>query len=184
MTSARTVVITRVALTLRIVVPPSYLRRHLGTLAASLGTDLAMAVGAATREQRLGYFPALDYFVDQPGVNPVLLATATNLARMVRDHVRQEVQHHLAAFFSQVIIRRITSPAYTLPRVSPQQADALEALARHYFPDSVRLDLVVSLVERGPALENPEQAATRRALWNLRDHFERVEVTDARVLET
>lgn len=184
MTSPRTVVITRTALTLRIAVSPSYLRQHLGVMGATLGTDLANAVDAATREQRLGYFPALDYFIDQAGVNPALLTTTSNLARTVRDHVRREVQQHLAPFFSQIIIRRITSPAYTLPRVSPQQADALEALARHYFPDSVRLDLVVSSVERGPHVENPEQTATRRVLWNLRDYFERVEVTDARLLES
>ena len=184
MTSPRSVVIARIALTLHIVVKPSYLKQHLGAIAANLGTDLAKAVDTVARENRLGYFPALDYFADRSDLDPKLLAMATDLAKTVRDHVRREVQHHLVPFFSQVVVKRITSPAFSLPRVNPQQADALEALARHYFPNSVRFDLVVSSVERGSKLENLEKAVTRRALWNLRDHFEHVEVTDARVLET
>ncbi len=184
MINSRSIIIARIALTLHIVVTPSYLKQHQGAIAASFGGDLAKAVDAFVRERHLGYFPALDYFVDQPSVDPKLLAAATDLARMVRDSVRREVQHHLVPFFSQVVIKRITSPAFMLPRVSLHQADALEALARHYFPNSVRLDLVASSVERGPKVENLEKAAARRALWNLRDHFEHVEVTDARVLET
>lgn len=184
MNTPRSVVIARIAMTLHIAVPPAYLQQHLGAIAASLGTDLAQAVDAVVREQRLGYFPALEYFADRPGVDARLLATVTDLASAVRRHVRREVQQHLVPFFSQVVIQRITSPAFTLPRVSPRQADALEALARHYLPNSVRLDLVVSSVERGPGVGNLDKAATRRVLWNLRDYFEHVDVTDARVLGT
>ena len=184
MTGPRSVVIARIALTLHIVVTPSFLKQYLGGIGTSLGADLAKAVATVTREHHLGYFPALDYFAARPGVDANLLGTAIDLAKTVRAAVRREVQLFLVPFFSQVVIKRITSPAFTLPRVSLQQADALEALARHYFPNRVRLDLVVSSVERGSKLENLEKVASRRALWNLRDHFEHVEVTDARVLES
>lgn len=183
MTNPRSVVVARIALTLHIVVTPTFLKQYLGGLGANLGSDLAKAVAAVTREHHLGYFPALDYFTDQPGVDANLLATAVDLAKTLRAAVRRDVQRFLVPFFSQVVVKRITSPAFSLPRVTPQQVDAMEALARHYFPDTVRLDLVVSSVERGSQLENLEKAATRRALWNLRDHFLLVEVTDARVLE-
>ncbi len=183
MSSTRSVVIARIAMALHIVAPPVYLKQHLGAMSASLGTDLARAVDAVVRNQHLGYFPALEYFADRPGMDAKLMTTAIDLANAVRRHVRREVQQHLVPFFSQVVIKRITSPAFTLPRVSTHQADALEALARHYLPNSVRLDLVLSSVEKGSGLDNLDKAATRRVLWNLRDYFERVDVTDARVLE-
>lgn len=181
MTPPRSVVVARIALALHIMVTADFLRRQLGARATTLGMDLARVVDAAVQAQHLGYYPALDYFAGRPEVPPALLTTAEDLAKTVRNALRPEIQQHLIPFFSQVVIRRIISPAFTLPRISPQQADALEALARHYSPGGVRIDLEVSSVERGP-VENLETVAARRALWNLRDHYEWVEVTDARVL--
>ena len=94
---------------------------------------------------------------------------------------QKEVRKNLLPIFSSVTVKRASSPAFTLPRVSCTQPDVLDALARHYYPGAVRLDLVVSSVERGPDMTLMDKITRRKLLWNLRDYFEQVEVVDARV---
>jgi hypothetical protein len=181
MTAPRSVVVVSMAASLRLVVAQSSLKQNFGPLVLALGHDLAVAVRTHVQQTRLGYFPALDYFADQPGFDRKLLATAVDLAGAVRDYAQREVQKDLIPIFSSATVKRASSPAFTLPRISCNQPDVLEALARHYHPGTVRLDMVVSSVERGPDMALMEKITRRKLLWNLRDHFEQVEVTDARL---
>ena len=180
MATARPVVVAMSA-SLRLVVAQSVLKQHFGGIALTLGHDLALAMQHAVREARLGYFPALDYFTDHPGLDRNLLSTAIDLAEVVQGYAQKEVRKNLIPIFSSVTVKRASSPAFTLPRVSCTQPDVLDALARHYYPGAVRLDLVVSSVERGPDMTLMDKITRRKLLWNLRDYFEQVEVVDARV---
>lgn len=170
------------ALSLRLVVGAGPLRQRSGDLAARLGDNLAEQVQAAARDQ-LGYFPALDYFADHGGVDMRLLDDARRLASAACDYALDTVPARLWGLFSSVKLVHIQALAFTLPRVAPQRADARVALAAHYSPNAVRLDIVLGAIQKGPPKAGYARAVASRVVWNLREHFERVDITDARIVD-
>ena len=104
------------------------------------------------------------------------------LAAHIRKRVKREVQTHLWPVFSSVQIERATSLAFTLLRLSPTQAEALEKLAQHYFPNAVRLDLILGTLDKQHRLEVAEKFSANKVVRNLREVFESVTVTATRRL--
>ncbi len=182
MTHPRAIHIVKTALSLRVRVALSLLQERLGELAAGAGADLAVQIDALVRAEKLGYYPALDFFAQREGIDRGLLAAHEQAARFVREHVEKEVRARLWPAFSHVRVVNTQSPAFALPSVRPSQPEAVAALAQHYTPALVKVDLVVSSLKKGAAGEGAERAAAQQARWWLRECFESVEVSDARVV--
>ncbi|HWR87428.1 MAG TPA: hypothetical protein VN277_03300 [Acidiferrobacterales bacterium] len=182
MDNPRTLGIVPVALTIQVVMAPDRLEALLSAAERKLGRTLAERVEAIVRTERLGYFPALDFFEDHPGMDPELINQVKALAAQIRKRVKREVQTHLWPVFSSVQIERATTLAFTLPRVTPAQPDALARLAQHYFPNAVRLELVLTTLDKQHHLEEVEQFSSSKVVRNLRDAFESVNVTATRRL--
>lgn len=182
MTHPRAIHIVKTALSLRVRVAPTLLQDRLGELAAGAGVNLAARIDALVRAEKLGYYPALDFFAQREGIDRSLLAAFEEAARFVREHVEKEAPARLWSAFSHVRVVNTQSPAFALPGVRPSQPDALSALAQHYTPTLVKIDLVVSSLKKGAAAEGAERAAAQQARWWLRECFESVEVSDARVV--
>jgi len=174
--------IVPVALTIQVVLAPEQLGALSNAAERSIGRTLAERVDAIVRAQRLGYYPALDYFEDHPDMDPALIGTVKALAAQIRKRVKREVQKHLWPVFSSVQIERATTLAFTLPRVTPAQADALARLAQHYFPNTVRLELVLTTLDKQHRLDEAEKFSSSKVVRNLRDAFESVSVTATRRL--
>jgi hypothetical protein len=174
--------IVPVALTIQVVLAPEQLGALSNAAERSIGRVLAERVDAIVRAQRLGYYPALDYFEDHPDMDPALIGTVKALAAQIRKRVKREVQKHLWPVFSSVQIERATTLAFTLPRVTPAQADALARLAQHYFPNTVRLELVLTTLDKQHRLDEAEKFSSSKVVRNLRDAFESVSVTATRRL--
>ena len=100
----------------------------------------------------------------------------------MREHVEKELRTCLWPAFSHVRVVNTQPPAFALPGVRPSQPDALALLAQHYTPTLVKIDLVVSSLKKGAAGEGAERTAAQQARWWLRECFESVEVSDARVV--
>jgi hypothetical protein len=81
-------------------------------------------------------------------------------------------------------VERATTLAFSLLRVSPAQPDALEKLALHYFPNAVRLELVLSTLDKQHRLEATEEFSSNKVVRNLRDVFESVSVSATRRLSS
>jgi len=81
-----------------------------------------------------------------------------------------------------VQIERATTLAFTLPRIKPAQPDALARLALHYFPNAVRLELVLTTLDKQHRLDEAEKFSSSKVVRNLRDAFESVSVTATRRL--
>jgi hypothetical protein len=113
-----------------------------------------------------------------------LICAAKALAAQIRKRVKREVQTLLWPVFSSVRIERATSLAFTLPRMTPAQPDALEKLAQHYFPNSVRLELVLTTLDKQHRLEEVENFSEQKVMRNLRDAFESVSVSATRRLRS
>jgi hypothetical protein len=171
-----------VALTIQVVMAPERLEAQLNTAERSLGRTLAERVDAIVRVEKIGYYPALDFFEDHPGMDPDLIGMVKSLAAQIRKRVKRDVLTHLWPVFSSVQVERATSLAFTLPRVTPAQPDALARLAQHYFPNAVRLELVLTTLDKQHRLEEVEQFSSSKVVRNLRDAFESVNVTATRRL--
>lgn len=175
--------IARVALTLQVVVAIERLEALLRAEEKVMGEMLATRVDAWVRQHKLGYYPALDFLAEQGVLSPDELEAFKALAATIRKRVKRDVQTHLWPVFSSVQIERAQSLAFTLPRITPGRPDAMKELARHYFPNVVRIEMVLSTLDKQHRLEDVEGTSETKVVRNLRDSFESVTVTSARRLE-
>jgi hypothetical protein len=182
MDNSRTLGIAPVALTLQVVMAPERLDALLNEAEKNIGRRLAERVDAIVRAEKHGYYPALDFFEGHAGVEPELLAVEKSLAALIRKRVKRDVQTHLWPVFSSVQIGRATTLAFTLPRVTPARPDALARLAQHYFPNAVRLELVLTTLDKQHRLDEAEKSSSQKVVRNLREAFESVSVTTTRRL--
>jgi hypothetical protein len=149
-----------------------------------VGRHLAEQVLARVERDGLGYFPAVDYFRNDADMDPDLLEALDHIAWFVTGLVRDEVSRWLGPAFSRLQVETAQCTALTMPPVRRTQRNALDALARHYTPDTVKLALTADSVAREP---HPDpQAVTRKARhevsrW-LGTRFEHLEVTNVTVL--
>lgn len=180
MDSPRGLGIARVALTLQVVIAPDKLDALLTEADKTLGTRLAERVDAWVREQKLGYYPAIDFLADQGVIPETDLEALRALAATVRKRVKREVQTHLWPVFSSVHIERAKTLAFQLPRIIPGKPHAREELARHYFPNGVRLELLLASLDKHSRLEEVATFSEQKVLRNLRDAFEVVSVSAPR----
>jgi hypothetical protein len=182
MDNSRMLGIVPVALTLQVVMASERLDAQLNEAEKQIGRALAERIDAIVRSEKLGYYPALDYFEGHAGVQPELLAMVKTVAAQIRKRVKRDALTHLWPVFSSVHIERATTLAFTLPRVTPAQPDALTRLAQHYFPNAVRLELVLTTLDKQHQLDEAEKFSSQKVVRNLRDAFASVTVTATRRL--
>ena len=172
----------RIAAHLEVTLSAEALARHAPASAPEVGAALAEAVDAYARAHALGYYPALGYFREVAGVDSTLLDGASALAWLAGELAQEEVRRCLRQVFSRVDVQSLQSVAFTLPPVRPRQAHAIEQLARHYTPDTVKLGLLLTSLQRQPAALGMEQFV-RRTLWRwLRERFAAMDIASARLM--
>ena len=171
-----------VALAARMRIPPHVFDRYLPASPVRVGEELAEAVQAWVRENRLGYYPALEYFRDREDFDKDLLDAADHIAWVATSIVREEIQTKLRPVFSSVRFDALQCLAFTLPPVRPGQANAAQRLARHYTPDHVKVDLSLSLLRREQPREGLERFASHVVCRWLKPAFLSLEVTAARMV--
>jgi len=174
--------IARVGLDLLAQVPSWLLDQHLTASARVVGRELAHQVVARTREEGLGYFPALDYFEGRPGVEAELLQAARDIAWFAGQWASAEVRRRLRGAFSSVTVQGVQARAFLMPGVRPREERALERLAHHYTPDTLRINLELTLLQRGEDDTGFDLLSRRQTLRLLEGVFTTLEVADARML--
>ena len=172
--------VNKVALTLTLQLPEHVFARYLPSSPRVVGEALAEQVQAYAETHRLGYYPALDYF-RQNGIefDADLLDAADHIGWFVCNAVRDEVQRKLRPVFASLSIQSIQSQAFTMPTVRPHQANALQALATHYTPDTVKTVVIVSSVQKSEMMETQARWASHLAHRWLKESFARIEVSSA-----
>lgn len=183
MADVRGLHLTRVALGARAVVPVSYLQRRLGMAVASAGNALAGNVLACVQTEKLDYVPALEFFSGRSCMDVDIFKLAVRAADVACEYVAREAQDRLWPLFSNLHIENVHAHAFTLPRVNPRQPDAMASLSRHYALNEIRLELVVSAFERNAAAEGYERFAAQKVIRSLRDSFDDVTISSARLIE-
>jgi len=182
MAEPRPLHVVTTAVSVRLQVPAPVFEEALGLPAATLGQRLAERVDLLTRERGLGYYPALDYVIQSDGLGTDLLGDLERVSGCALEYTAREIPRRLKPVFSSVQLRGGQFAARTLPSVRPGQPDAIAALGRHYTPDTIRLELNLGTILRGPS-DGLERVTAQKVLWWLREHFVAIDIVDARLIE-
>ena len=171
--------VDQISLILRLTVPEEILQGQLSSSPAGVGEELAGVIDQYSREHKLGYYPAIEFFRQVPEIDQGLIEKAELIAWTVSKVAREEVQSRLRPIFSSVKFQSVQTEAFALPPVRPNHPSSREQLENHYTPDTVRLELLVSMLrkdndQRGGAAETYARKMIYR--W-LRGIFENVDVT-------
>ena len=173
--------IATVAIALRARVSRAALMEHLPASPYSLGTDIAQQTHDYVMHAQLGYYPPLDFLQTQNVVDGYLLDAARHVATVSGEFVRQRITEKLVPIFSSVRFQAIHIHAFALPAIRPNQPHAVEHLARHYTPDVVKCDLLLSVIQKQKAEQGLERYASTTVERWLAEEFDEFEITSARL---
>jgi hypothetical protein len=178
--------IIKVRVTLEIELSDGVLRSYLPASPQAVGGELAAQVDHYSRAQKLGYYPALDYFQHETGVvGADVLDAAQNIAWFAGNAVREEIQMRLRPVFANVALESTQCLAFTFPPVRLHQDNALAHLAAHYTPNTFRLCLLLSSLSKQEALDGDWENLTRRKLLtHLMRHFNGIEITSVQLVRS
>ena len=173
---------TQIALALVVEVPEASLERHLAASPRVVGAELARQVLDYERQHHLTYFPAIDYFINNGGLEPELLDALQNISWVVTNMVRNELRIKLRPVFSALKFEAIQTTAYTLPNIRPHDANALDKLIRHYSAMTVKVNIIATLIQKVRDTSAAEKTAINMCYRWLRPHFSHIEVTSSTIL--
>jgi len=175
--------VTKIHITLQVKVPLEFLERHLPSSAQVVGEALTEQVINAVKKHRLSYFPALEYLEKHGDLDEDLLDATETISWFSCKFVREEVNKKLRAFFSELSFQSVKCTVYSMPGVRANQLNAWQALVEHYTPDTVKLDVIASVLKKEAqpkGLENWSKQLFRR---NLEKSFDEFEVVQTSVLK-
>jgi len=174
----------KVLVILDVQLKPESLQQYLPCSADIIGQTLASIADEYEKENKTGYYPAIDFFKTLDNVDPDLITSAEQVSWLVSKLARETIQSKLRPIFSSVQFQSIQTLAFSLPKVRPNQADAIEQLAKHYTPDSVKIELVLTMMRRDSEAEDGRaEPYARKMMFRWLDaEFESVEVTNSKAL--
>ena len=174
----------KVLLILDVQLKADELQQYLPCSANIIGQTLAQIAIEYERENKTSYYPAIDFFKTLDGVDPDLIASAEQVAWLVSKLARQTIQKRLRPIFSSVQFQSIQTLAFSMPKIRPNRSDVAEQLAKHYTPDSVKIELVLTMMRRDSEAEDDRAEPYARKMmfrW-LESEFESVEITGSKAL--
>lgn len=178
-----TLQVIKVELGVKLAVPISTLQKNLPAPIDKLGDQVANEVNKRVARQDLGYYPAIEYFIEQDSFPGYLLDAMQEVSTLTIDIVTSTINDLLVPIFSNVQIRNMQCLAYSLPSVRPGKPHAIRDLARHFTPNAVKFELVVSVLQREEkTAEGFEKYADNTVYRWLSEVFEDVQIFSARQL--
>lgn len=158
------------------------LQQYLPCSANIIGSTLADIADEYQKKNKTGYYPAIDFFKTLDTVDPDLIASAEQVSWLVSKLARETVQSKLRPVFSSVTLQSIQTLAFSLPKVRPNKSDAVEQLSRHYTPDTVKMELALTMMRRDSEADDDRAEPYARKMifrW-LESAFELVTITSSR----
>lgn len=163
---------------------PDSLQQYLPCSANIIGKTLASIADEYSAENKTGYYPAIDFFKTLDTVDPDLITSAEQVSWLVSKLARETIQLKLRPIFSSVQFQSIQTLAFSLPKVRPNNTDAIELLAEHYTPDTVKIELVLTMMRRdSEAEDNRAEPYARKMMFRwLESEFEFVNIASSKAL--
>lgn len=177
-----TLQVIKVELGVKLAVPISTLQKNLPAPIDKLGSQVANEVDKRVARQELGYYPAIEYFIEQDSFPAYLLDAMQEVAALTIDIVSSTINDLLVPIFSNVRISNMQCLAFSLPSVRPGKPHALRDLAQHFTPNAVKFELVVSVLQKDKSADGFEGYADNTVYRWLSEVFEDVQIFSARLL--
>jgi hypothetical protein len=160
------------------------LQQYLPCSANIIGQTLAQIASEYEQDNKSGYYPAIEFFKTLDNVDPDLITSAEQVAWLVAKLARETIESRLRPIFSSIHFQSIQTLAFALPKIRPNKKDVLQQLADYYTPDSVKVELVVTMMRRDSEAEDDRAEPYARKMmfrW-LETEFESVEITSSKAL--
>ncbi len=176
--------VSKIHITLIVKVAHDVLAQHLPSSPAVVGEMLTTQIVEQVNKTRLGYFPALDYFQQQGGVDPDLIEAAQTIGWFAARYSREEIQRRLRPFFSSLSFQSVHTQAFSMPSVRVNQINAWQTLCTHYTPDTVKIDIIAAVLKKQSNPQGLAHWAKQLFTRNMGDAFESFEVIQTVVINT
>lgn len=174
----------KILVTIDVRLKPESLQQYVPRSVDVIGSTLAAIAVEYVEQNKTGYFPAIDFFKTLDEVDPELVASAEQVAWLVSRLARETIQETLSPIFSSIQFQSIQTHAFALPKVRPGQKDAEQELAKFYTPDSVKIELVLTMMRRDSDADDARAEPYARKMmfrW-LESEFDSIEITSSKTL--
>ena len=131
----------KITLSIDLKVMHSIIEQHIAASPYVVGVELARQIDQYAREQKLGYYPALDYFQGKNIIDSDLYNTAESIAWLLDNLAQQTLDKYLRPLFENLQIDSSHVHMFILPHVRPSQNNSIHSLTAHLTPDHVRIAL-------------------------------------------
>jgi len=166
-------------------VPDAAFKEVFPSSVSMLGEKIAQQVIAFEQQSDLGYYPAITYFRDNPGiVDDYLLDALEQVAEVAIQIATLKTYQLLQPIFSQVKILTQQNMVFGMPHVRPRNENHEKRLALQYAPNQVKLGMELSLFQKSTPQKQLASAVKKMVLRWLSDTFDDIEVNDSRLLES
>jgi len=172
----------KLAINFKVRLTEESMQRHLSASPYVVGEELAKQINTYTKDKALGYYPAIDYFQQNGGVEQDLLDAVGNISWLITNMVREEVRVRLRSVFSTIKFESLQTQAYTMPTVRPGQNNGYQMLVAHYTPDQVKVNIVASVVRKTENAYDAEQMARHQVCRWLKGRFDALEITNVQAI--
>jgi len=174
----------KVLVTIDVQLKSEVLQQFLPCSADVIGSTLASIAIGYVDEFKTGYFPAIDFFKTIDTVDPDLIVSAEQVSWLVAKLAREAIELKLRPIFSSVQFQSIQTCAFALPKIRPNQLGAEEALAKFYTPDSIKVELILTMMRRDSDIEDGQAEPYARKMmfrW-LESEFESIKIANSKAL--
>ncbi|MDH5408986.1 MAG: hypothetical protein OEZ33_10955 [Gammaproteobacteria bacterium] len=165
------------AVSLKVRLSEQVIDRHIPASPYIVGEELARQINDYVREHELGYYPAIDFFIENGGIEKDLLDAASNISWVITSMVREEITTRLRPVFASLKFDSLLTTAFTIPPVRPGQNNAYQRLVEHYTPDQVKINLTATLLQKESNTQDMEQLTRHLVCRWLKNRFEELEIT-------
>lgn len=172
----------KLAINFKVRLSEDTMQRHMSASPYVVGEELASQISEYARQNDLGYYPAIDFFLHNGGIEKDLLDAAGNISWLITNLVREEVRIRLRPVFSSIRFESLQTHAYTMPGVRPGQNNAYQLLVDHYTPDEVKVNIIATLVRKRESLHEAEQMARHQVCRWLKGRFDALEITNVQAI--
>jgi len=174
---------TSISLSMTVVVPEAALEQHIAASPSIVSEEIVAAVKEYEKAHKLGYFPAIDFYINNNGIDPDLLDAMQSISWVVTNMVRNEIRIKMRPVFSNIKFETIQSLAQTLPPVRIKDEKLTQKLMEHFNTTTVKVNLTATLIQKFIDKETAEKLAKNLAYQWLKGSFEKVTVNSSKALD-
>ena len=168
---------SKVAATLDLKVSQHDLEKHLPASPYVVGEELAEQAIEYELENKLGYYPAVEFLKEQGAIDKDLANAVENIAWLVSNLIREEITTRLRPAFSIIKFENIQLRALKMPTVRPNKKNTRHDLAAQYTPDHAHISLVTTSIKHYDDATTAERMTRNLIHRWLNDHVDGLDVT-------